>query len=911
MLPAFGLYDVNTSDVLKSFIHLTPDWIPPVTLKDNAVDDRSQTPTNAVWCFSCPTYYEVSIALTYRVSVDVKKLLGWLTTRFGGLSPAGLSGSTVDLDITLTKLTNYRTDRDPETKKLIDSTRHMVSILCSVDPFDIHLDFSGSGVKGWLVPHKKSPGGNPESIVDLLQRAFGSNSPAVQSTTFPDADDASDANAGEAKILAFGGVYPWYVGLGLDRSAKLSWRIGILTSVRISNDQDLVLAFSYDSSSGTFIGRAVFKPDLSSAVSVRDIYWDPRLDPVAALPRDIHIKDGVDIFQLVGLSALESVVPAPTLSQAQVTFKKGVGAEPMKFTIYGRFTMAPIKDSLVPAIFEWTNAALDLEVTKTKTTTDYKIKLANQFRLTDGASFSTFAFSLQCTKKSKDKTWMLEARARDLTVRSIAALFDDETYNKEKNVNNLEVVDKLAIKEIYILYTFSSGPNPKASSFDADGVITLGDLSLDLHFHRTPTDWFFSATLSANSSSSTIGDIAESIVPGASDKLPAFVGDIRLDPRASAGGSPIGCLEFKCDNDKTKGSASVFTVFFQIAGFSLTFLQYKTRLKDGKGGIVKRILRISCDQLPAMDKVPLVGKLGQPFDHLTYLWVQDGNADSTLQTGITKDDLADINGLLASFGTQWTGSTPAPSLPPFQVKETSSGNATTPSIALAKGHHFQVVISGKVVLDHVFETDRSDSKPPVVAPSRMAVARLTSEATLTPPGEKSSAYPEAQPTKGSTSKTVGPLTVNGLTFQYRKGHLIISIDATLRLGGLVFSVIGFTLDLDLQHVRLDDLASIVTKGFLEVNLHGIQVGLTQGPLTLDGVFIHDKSTTYESYRGGIAVGIKAWQVLAVGEYYVHLDDKGHEDYKAVFVYVDSAYLMAFAQTLPTDTTDTALQVWKA
>ena len=81
---------------------------------------------------------------------------------------------------------------------------------------------------------------------------------------------------------------------------------------------------------------------------------------------------------------------------------------------------------------------------------------------------------------------------------------------------------------------------------------------------------------------------------------------------------------------------------------------------------------------------------------------------------------------------------------------------------------------------------------------------------------------------------------------------------------------------------IDHLADIVRDNLVSVSLHGLQVGLTQGPLTLDGVFIHDSGKDYESYKGGIAVGFKVWQVLAVGEYFVHKGN-GVDDYKAVFV----------------------------
>jgi hypothetical protein len=102
---------------------------------------------------------------------------------------------------------------------------------------------------------------------------------------------------------------------------------------------------------------------------------------------------------------------------------------------------------------------------------------------------------------------------------------------------------------------------------------------------------------------------------------------------------------------------------------------------------------------------------------------------------------------------------------------------------------------------------------------------------------------EAWPTKGSTTTSAGSLSISALTLQYKKGHLIVTVDATLKLGQLTFSVIGFALDITLSGVKLDHLADIVTHGLISASLPGMEVGVQQGPLTLNGVFIHDKTSS--------------------------------------------------------------------
>jgi hypothetical protein len=103
-------------------------------------------------------------------------------------------------------------------------------------------------------------------------------------------------------------------------------------------------------------------------------------------------------------------------------------------------------------------------------------------------------------------------------------------------------------------------------------------------------------------------------------------------------------------------------------------------------------------------------------------------------------------------------------------------------------------------------------------------------------------------------------------------------------------VIGFTLEIQINQVKLNDLAALITDGLVSVSIHGLEAGLDKEPLTLKGVFIHDVvpdatgDIVTESYRGGIAVGFKAWKVLAVGEYAIVSTKSTNSEFKSVFVY---------------------------
>jgi hypothetical protein len=263
-----------------------------------------------------------------------------------------------------------------------------------------------------------------------------------------------------------------------------------------------------------------------------------------------------------------------------------------------------------------------------------------------------------------------------------------------------------------------------------------------------------------------------------------------------------------------------------------------------------------------MKDIPLVGQLPQPFDSLEYLWVDD---ETPKPVGITRKELKAI-------AQQYPDD-----IPPFQVKQ-RTGEEKDDDIVLAAGHHFIVIAKSKVVLDHVFNTSRAETRDPSKTEQPLPEGPHDGTPTTV---VKTPATP--QPTKGSVETKAGPLSVSALTFEYKNGFLIVTVDATLTLGPIAFSVIGFEIKIELNKVKLDNLAGIITNHLISISLHGIGVGIEQGPLTLKGMFLHEETETVEKYSGGIAVGFKLWQILAIGQYSIKKPTSGNEGYRSVFV----------------------------
>jgi len=470
----------------------------------------------------------------------------------------------------------------------------------------------------------------------------------------------------------------------------------------------------------------------------------------------------------------------------------------------------------------------------------------------------------------------------------------------------MAVLDKLTLRTLDIMYTYQAGT---ASSFLMTGVLVLGMLELDMSFQyvsskmnsgdvtaagiyadKNPasnslpanpnsrqvkatgkkTFFKFVATLRLSSPGANIASVADSIAPGAGDSLPAWIGDIVVNPANSTGISPPSAeLEWNIISG-TAGSTSVLTVWVSIAGFSFTFVQYRApAVKDGDRvgmPITKRILRIGVDQIPLMKDIPLVGQLPQPFDSLDYLWVDDETAKPV---GISRQELDLIN------------ENKPQDILPFQIKKAKAQELPS-TIVLTAGHHFVVVANSQVVLDHVFNTSRNETEDPN---KPKTLTGGTDGATSTPNKPpaliKTPATP--QPTKGNLETKAGPLSVSALTLEYKDNALKITVDATLALGPISFSVIGFEIKVQLSKINLDNLAAIITDHLISISLHGIAVGVAKGPLTLKGVFMHDEDALTEKYSGGIAVGFKVWQVLAVGQYTIKKPTLGNGGFRSVFV----------------------------
>ncbi|EMD00390.1 hypothetical protein BAUCODRAFT_28742 [Baudoinia panamericana UAMH 10762] len=866
-----------------------------------AVSDAA--PTSGLWCVVDVDTYQITqrVAFDFQSSI-IQSLVSWIEKELTiTVNPSALAQAKPQ--VIATTSTGYQINAQRGLGQ--QTSTPQISFTFTMGQFQLYLDLTAQTLSVTLTPTTGM------SVISMVTSAFAS-APDAPTSSMPD-----DTQTNDPFVAFFGNsFYPWYLQLSRDtdnRTASIDWAVGVLI-VKQTTGGPLIIGLTYDSASKTFFGQLITHDYLYNPVNLRSPLYDARYNVMNTIilalgTHDLSaIKDGIDLWALVSPQSIPPKEIPHFLTDCEVSLTKfGDGTTEQPKTSMFSFAAALSLDgderygSSVPTGFSWTTASVNVvlqSVANQDTLYSINVSSSFEFKATSGGEAATALITVLYNNFSGPSTWLLTSSINDLSVGLLSDFFDPTVRG-----GAMAILDKLTLRSLNIVYAYSSGV---ASSFFMFGVLLLGELELDLLFQYVGTEskdkeataydtvmgskdgkgslppaaqgssnipensaskrlpsgtkyFLFEAKLRTTSTASTIGSVLESIVPGSSTALPQFVSGIPIDPTGS--GHDLADLVFKHDSE----TGSTLCVSVNIAGFEFDFVQFKTIASpDNKTpASIKRLLRFTCDKIPMMNDVPLIKQLPQPFDSFQYLWVSDDQTVLAKQ-GITKADLANL---------------PSPPVPPIQYKKAKKDDDNPEDVVLAVGHHFVVIVSGKVVLDHVFGSAAA-------APPMPTEVDLTSTNVVTNSSEVAPST-EGNPTKGDVQLKAGPLSVSAISFQVKTGHLLISLDASLNLGAISMSVVGFTIDVDLNKIKLNDLSSLTAAAVgdtiekVHISLHGLAVGLERGPITLNGVFEHEGDAAVEVYRGGVAVGFKSWQILAVGEYKII---KQPTAYRAVFVY---------------------------
>ena len=496
---------------------------------------------------------------------------------------------------------------------------------------------------------------------------------------------------------------------------------------------------------------------------------------------------------------------------------------------------------------------------------------------------------LEISVEYNNGAWIFIAATDNLRFSALYSLFDNDANDSVMNL-----LESFWIPSLTVEYDYTSG---QASKLSVNGSLIIGQFELDLAYIHTGTQWTLQAHIGLSGSKShpltTLLAGLDASLAQTMSEVP-FVNTITI-PSTTPTQAGYDHAPIQLFVSKTSTGVLMWLrleIDSADGNLSLLFVQHQAKAPQGTTVLpaVKRLLRVKVDKLPSLPSIPVVGSLPQPFDSIDYIWV---SSDSTVApgtpTGFTRAELVDIN--LTLVGDEIPFRDPAVADATVGGTASSGGppaSGAVSNILLLSGHHFIVVTDQHVVIDHIFGTQPpSQTTGPVQAsvarninpPSKMAIRpRVKAAATSTDGGVLQQ---DSGATHGSSKLSFGPLTIQSIGLQTKDGNIFILIDATIALGPIQLTLVGFGIGLPLKDLNLNTLKHLPIEDF-KIELSGMSVYFNQPPVLIAGVFIDGSDATQEFYEGGLALSMLPYTLLAVGAY--RHQKPPAEDFKSVFVF---------------------------
>lgn len=477
------------------------------------------------------------------------------------------------------------------------------------------------------------------------------------------------------------------------------------------------------------------------------------------------------------------------------------------------------------------------------------------------------------------RIWRLGAALSGLYASTLAEFFDSDSRD-----HVLPLIDSIMVKNLTVDYTYVSAAKPSgagtsvagkpaakvpssASELKIRGTLLVSVFELALSYDYTPSGWTFVATVDPQDKAATIGDIIKGLLDldDGDLELPAFVANTPLAAKADALNlsivkkqeKPAAITDGRPQPAGSKPTPTSFQLLLRLRfggddlGLSLAFAQLQST-DWGADARPKRLVKVALVGLPAVD-VPLVGNITQPFDQLYFLWVQDppprtaAAAGKPRVAGLTRKDVQQINEGFEADNK-------------LIVKDKFK-EPTPADLLLGAGCHVAVIIkddAGKktCLLSYEFMKPKPSTAPapPALLSSDDGVHALA----LLPGGADKAEDDSGSSATAPLKKKAGPLSISSIGLKYKDKKIRIQLDATFDLGPLAFSLIGFSIGVDIK--TLDELPS------LDAQVEGLAAVFNKPPLTIAGVIRHGNTGELDYYAGGLVVGFVPYQFVAAGFY---------------------------------------------
>ncbi|KAK2465662.1 hypothetical protein APHAL10511_002206 [Amanita phalloides] len=435
-----------------------------------------------------------------------------------------------------------------------------------------------------------------------------------------------------------------------------------------------------------------------------------------------------------------------------------------------------------------------------------------------------------------DEKWTLTGQLNDINFGDLVLFF-----NEDERSQLVDVLGNVTIRSAYANCEYG---NREPLKFQFMGSIVIAALELDFAYNRDSSGWSIEGGLSA-ANECTLGDVVRSICGGESTDfdIPDFISDIKLNVKHDPASKQVpkdSPVYLRCSKASSKDSPLVLVFRLTLDKFQFSFIQISGKQSGKKRALVFSMVNI----LPSFT-IPVIDEVENPVDGLEFVWVQD----KSKAPGLTRAEVTDINS--TAFAPQ-AGIV-------FKESKPSEGAATT-DIVITVGCHFMLLTkdSGRVTaaLDYKFGSPKPKPKGDKASENIQSASADSGD----DPGD---VFGDGDGvSKAAVHKSIGPLSLSNIGLQYKDSKIIIVLDATLTLGPIGLTLLGFGLGLKLSSTLFSDPK--LTD--LSVQIQGFAAAFDQPPILLAGLLEHIVTNDMDLYAGGIAVNFKAYSFLALASY---------------------------------------------
>ncbi|KAF3098998.1 hypothetical protein TWF706_006583 [Orbilia oligospora] len=525
-------------------------------------------------------------------------------------------------------------------------------------------------------------------------------------------------------------------------------------------------------------------------------------------------------------------IPTPPVNLELIGLQFYASKELLSFS--GTVTSPPPEEGAKVPRLRLAACTLDVEY-------DLSQKQLNKFLFVTGIVLSSPSgdrsanFGLQLEKQNAG--WLLQGYTNGLSGDLLYSLFDDDC--------NTEIANFLKNINFSINMSYFYGPQGRGSNFALKGVLGIGnfDLAYDyIHNGDTLTDpnkprWSFDASLSVTTDTSTLRSILSSLVGDElANGLPGFLGDIVI--------LPSGKTELTSLRIVKRQKYFVVALRLHLAdGASVHFYQIqqnKTSPTDKNTYDAKRIVLFSLESLPKIPDIPLIGELPQPFDALDFSWVSSSGSSD----GFTRAEVDELKLALKEDEK-----------PPGYRDNVKPEKRLPEDVLIGNGFHFIVKNQQETIIDYVFGNKKKE------------VEKTGMELEVAGSGSGGSSY------ISPLDKKIGPVSLTGLgiKFDMKNSTLTLGLNGSVTLGPIELILMGFSVSFRFDGLTLKDITKVKTS----FGLDGLGAAYQKPPLTIAGLFLHQKTETVDEYLGAAAIGFEPYIFQAAGYY-------GEETIKTVY-----------------------------